>query len=69
MIKKINKNILFALLFVANGMIYAQPTDEDGVEGEDSVATLSINKMIVFLALLSIVYAFYSIRKKKLKSN
>lgn len=69
MIKKINKNILFALLFVANGMIYAQPTDENGVEGEDSVATLSINKMIVFLALLSIVYAFYSIRKKKLKSN
>lgn len=68
MIKKINKTILFALLFVANGMIYATPTDEDGVEGEDTV-TADINHFIVLLFLVSIFYAFYSIRKKKLKSN
>ena len=69
MIKKINKNILFAFVLLANGMIYAQPTDEDGVEGEDTVTSVDINHFIVLLFLVSIIYAFYSIRKKKLKSN
>jgi F0F1-type ATP synthase membrane subunit a len=69
MIKKINKTILFALFFVANGMIYATPTDEDGVEGEDTVTSVDINHFIVLLFLVSIIFAFYSIRKKKLKSN
>lgn len=69
MMKKINKTILFAFLLVANGMIYATPTDQDGVEGEDSVATVDIDYLIAFLFLASIFYAFYSIRKKKLNNN
>ncbi len=72
MIKKINKNILFALLFVANGMIYATPGDEDNggdLEGTDPATSVDINHFIVLLFLVSIFYAFYSIRKKKLKSN
>ena len=66
MLKKINKTILFAFLLVANGMIYATPTDNDPVEGDDAVATVAIDKMIVILVLISLFYAFYSIRKKKL---
>jgi F0F1-type ATP synthase membrane subunit a len=69
MIKKINKNILFAFVLLANGMIYAQPTDEDGVEGEDTVVSADINHLLIFLLLVSIFYAFYSIRKKKLNNN
>ena len=50
-------------------MIYAQPTDEDGVEGEDTVVSADINHLLIFLLLVSIFYAFYSIRKKKLNNN
>jgi F0F1-type ATP synthase membrane subunit a len=69
MIKKINKNNLFAFLLLANGMIYANPTDNDPVEGDDPATTVDINHFITLLFLVSIFYAFYSIRKKKLTNN
>lgn len=53
-------------------MIYAAPGDEDNggdLEGTDPVTTVAIDKMIVFLVLISLFYAFYSIRKKKLTNH
>lgn len=61
--KKINRVFFLIYFLLLDCMVFAQPNDEDGdndLEGND----VPINKFIVLLFIIGVLYAYYFINKK-----
>lgn len=68
--KSIYKFYILTFLLLSDLMLFAQPGDDDGgggLEGDDTPAA-PINGKLIWLALASILFAFYYFKKEKQKA-
>ncbi len=69
--KSIYKIYILVFLFLSDFVLFAQPGDDDGsggIEGDDAPAA-PIDGKLLWLAIVSILFAFYYLNKRTLKTE
>lgn len=64
--KNIYKAYLLSFFLLCDFIAFAQPSSDDGtggLEGDDTPAA-SINTKLIYLALIGVVFVFYSFKKR-----